>query len=185
MRPLNLAARPFRNQRLPNALLALAWIALVAMTVVHGVALARLLPSRTSARDREVAALEQESARLRQAAAATPLARADPAEVTQWTLVKDLVDRRAFSWTDLFARLEEVVPDGVRLTSISPSVRKGDMLLDVVAQGRSPDEGWDFVRRLDERTEFSDVFPTSEGEKGEFHYTMRYRPPRPVAEARP
>ncbi len=176
MRPVNLARNPFRNQRLPNLLFALAWIVLLGVTAAHALAVRRLLPARTSARQREVAALEAESARLRAEAARARTERVDPAALARWTVVKDLVDRRALSWTALFARLEGVLPDGVRLVSIAPTLRRGDILLDVSAEVRSPDEGWDFVQRLEQRPEFSSVYPTSEGGLGAFHYTMRYRP---------
>jgi len=46
----------------------------------------------------------------------------------------------------------------------------------VQAVVRSPEIGWQFVRTLEEDGDFEDVFPLSEGENGEFHYTMRYRP---------
>jgi hypothetical protein len=86
------------------------------------------------------------------------------------------VDRRAFSWTGLFARLEEKLPEGARLVSIAPTVRRGEVLLDVQAVMRSPEVGWEFMRSLEDGGDFADVFPLSEGENGEFHYTMRFRP---------
>ena len=103
-------------------------------------------------------------------------------------MIKELVDRRAFSWTDLFARLEERLPDGARLVSITPSVARGEICLDVQAVVRSPEVGWQFMRALEEDGDFDDVFPLSEGEGGEFHYTMRYRPraaPPPRRRRRP
>ena len=36
--------------------------------------------------------------------------------------------------------------------------------------------GWQFIRALEEGGDFDDVFPVSEGQNGEFHYTMHYRP---------
>ena len=95
------------------------------------------------------------------------------------------MDRRAFSWTGLFGRLEERLPEGARLVSIAPAVRRGDIVLDVLAVVRSPEVGWQFVRALEEDGDFADVFPLSEGEGGEFHYTMRYRPHAARAAAAP
>jgi hypothetical protein len=46
----------------------------------------------------------------------------------------------------------------------------------VQAVVRSPEVGWQFIRILEEGGDFDDVFPLSEGQGGEFHYTMRYRP---------
>lgn len=176
MRPLNLARTPLRNERLPAVASTAALVVVLAVTAVHGVTLRRLLPDRTSARHRELAELDAESARLRAEATALRAERTDARELARWTLIKDVVDRRAFSWTGLFARLEDVLPDGVRLVSVAPSVQRGEILLDVTAIGRSAEDGWELVRVLEEQPEFSEVFPKSEGENSEFQYTMRYRP---------
>jgi Tfp pilus assembly protein PilN len=183
VRPANLAARPFRNERLRNAAVVAAMIALLAVTVRHAFVVRSLLPGRTSSLHDEVARLEAETARLRGEQESLRGLTPDPKALARWLVVKDLVDRRAFSWTDLFARLEERLPDGARLVSIAPTVHHGDILLDVQAAMRSPEVGWQFMRSLDEGGDFKDVFPLSESEAGDFHYTMRYRP-RAAAPAR-
>jgi Tfp pilus assembly protein PilN len=176
VKALNLAQRPFRNERLPATGFAVAAAVLVGVTVWHAAVIRDLLPARTSERHRAVATLEAEAAKL-QAEARTLKPETPPAAtLAQWTLVKDLVDRRAFSWTGLFARLEQLIPEGVRLTSISPSVSKGEVALDVTAAVRSREAGWEFVRVLEDGGgDFYDAYPTSENGV-EFHYEMRYRP---------
>jgi len=176
MRPANLARRPFRNERLPNLLFAAAAVAVGLVTVRHAFLVRALLPGRTSALHDEVTRLETEAARLRSEQASMRGVAPEPKALARWLVVKELVDRRAFSWTTLFARLEERLPDGARLVSIAPSVRRGEILLDVQAVVRSPEVGWQFMRTLEEGGDFADVFPLSEGVAGEFHYTMRYRP---------
>ena len=139
------------------------------------VVIQNLLPARTSEGHREVDALEGELDKLR-AHARTLKTETPPAStLAQWNLVKELVDRRAFSWTGLFARLEQLIPDGVRLTSISPSVRKGQVDLDVDAAVRSRESGWEFVRVLEAGGDFHSVYPKSEN-GNEFRYVIRYRP---------
>jgi Tfp pilus assembly protein PilN len=182
MRPANLARQPFRNERLPNLLFALAVVAVVVLTVRHAFVARALLPGRTSALHDEVMRLEGEAARLRSEQASLRGVAPEPKALARWLVVKDLVDRRAFSWTNLFARLEERLPDGARLVSITPKVTRGEIVLDVQAVVRSPEVGWQFVRTLEAGGDFDDVFPLSEGAGGEFHYTMRYRP-RPEAAA--
>jgi Tfp pilus assembly protein PilN len=177
MRSLNLAAQPFRNERLGEALFAAGAVGLLALTVWHAAVIRDLLPARTSALHREVAALEAELASLRQEGRSGRTETPPAPVLAQWTLVKDLVDRRAFSWTGLFASLEEVIPEDVRLTSITPVVRKGQVELDLTATVRSASAGWEFVRALGESEEFHDVYPMSETDR-EFRYTMRYRPRR-------
>ena len=176
MRPANLARRPFRNERLPNLLFAAAAVALVALTVRHAFVVRALLPGRTSALHDEVTRLEAEASRLRTEQGTLRGVAPDPKALARWLVVKDLVDRRAFSWTTLFARLEERLPDGARLVSITPTVQHGEILLDVQAVVRSPEVGWQFIRTLEEGGDFDDVFPLSESQGGEFHYRMRYRP---------
>jgi hypothetical protein len=176
MRPLNLASEPFRNERLPVLALVVAGLAVLALTVQHLVLLQELLPGRTSATRQEAAALEAESERLRSEARAARAPRPEPAGLAEWTLIKDLVDRRAFSWTLLFAHLESVLPDGVHLVSIIPSVRRGELLLDVGAVARTPADAREFVRRLEGREEFDDVYLREEGDRGEVRFTMKYRP---------
>lgn len=176
MRPLNLASQPFGNERLPVLALALAAAAVLALTVQHAVLLREVQPGRTSETRNEAEALEAESARLRAEARSPRLPRAEPAGLPEWVLIKDLVDRRAFSWTLLFAHLESVLPDGVHLVSIAPSVRKGELLLDVAAVARTPEDAREFVRRLEGREEFDDVYLREEGDRGEVRFTMKYRP---------
>ena len=176
MRPLNLASEPFRNERLPVLALAVAAFAVMVLTVQHALIVGELLPGRTSGARQEAAALDAESARLWAEARSPHAPRPDPAGLAEWALIKDLVDRRAFSWTLLFAHLEAVLPDGVHLVSIAPHVRKGEVLIDVAAVVRSPDDAREFVRRLEGRQEFDDVYLLEEGDRGAVRFTMKYRP---------
>ena len=183
MKALNLAGRPFRNERLAATAFMAAALGLIALSVWHAVVIRNLLPARTSERHQEVAALEAEASRLGAEERAllkieTPAA----PTVAEWNLVKDLVDRRAFSWTGLFARLEQLLPEGVRLKSVSPTVVKGQVELDVDATVRSRESGWEFVRVLEAGGDFYGVYPRRET-GNEFSYTLRYRPQRPAGAA--
>ena len=191
MRPLNLASQPFRNERLPSLLVVLAALAVTGVSVRHAFALRGLLPGRTSALNQELAALEGERVSLRNEATRLRSTRPDGGALAHWAVLKELVDRRAFSWSGLFALLEEVLPQGIRLVSIAPSVsKKGQMQLDIAAVARSNEDALEFIRVLEDREEFADVLPRSRtGEQGtEFRYTMKYEPgpspsPDPAAAA--
>jgi Tfp pilus assembly protein PilN len=182
-RCLNLASRPFRNEAPAGILFWTAAALLAALTVRHALAVQALLPGPTSsALQREAAALEKEIADLRAEARRLRAPAPDPARVSEWLLIKDLVDKRTFSWTQLFSRLEEVLPPGVRLTSVTPQVHRGELRLDVMATARSRADGFELARVLQERAEFADVYPLSvaSSDKGEdFTYTMKYRPAAP------
>ena len=186
MRPLNLASQPFRNETLPAVLLALGAVVLVVVTVRHALTIRRLLPAQTSAAHRQAAALEEEAARLRAEVRATRVARPASTVIAQWVLLKELVDRRAFSWTGLFSVLEEVLPPGIRLLSIAPRVDKDGVKLELNAAARSYEQGLELIRILEDRPEFASVYPVSRGDEEEsrFRYTMHYVPQDPSA-ARP
>jgi len=176
---LNLASRPFRNERLPAVLMGLAAFALVLLTVRHVVALKDLLPGRVSALDQEALGLEQELAGLRQEAARLRGPKPDPERLKQWTSLRGLVDRRAFSWTTLLASLEDVLPIGVRLVSIAPSLKDGKVTLDIAAVARRFEDRHLLLRELDKSPEFEEVFLRTAGESDrgeEFTYSTRYLP---------
>ena len=180
MLPLNLASRPFRNPRLPALLLGVASVALLLVTVEHGLVLKRLLSAKASAFEQEVSQLERESEQLRARSRELQGVQTDRASLARWLLVKDIVDRRVFSWTELLTRLSAVLPPGVRLTSIAPQVKGGRVRLELVAQVQSADEGLGFVRALEQRPEFADVYPLSASQReggAEFRYSMNYLAP--------
>src|SRR6185295_11383405 len=102
LRQLNLATRPFRNERLPALLLALAFTVAGAVTLKHALMVRRLMPGRTSGLARQVDDLEAERARLGSEVARLRAPRPEPAVLGRWTRLTELVDRRAFSWSRLF-----------------------------------------------------------------------------------
>lgn len=180
MRPLNFSSQPFRNEALPAVLFGTASVLLVAITIYHAFAVRGLLPARTSKVHKEVAALEAEVERLRTEARGLKAPTPDKGVLAEWGVLKDLVDRRTFSWTGLFARLEQVLPRDVRLVSIAPDVKQGQVVLELVAVARPPQAGLGLVGVLEGRGEFEDVYPVSvaeqDGGAAEFRYTMRYVP---------
>jgi Tfp pilus assembly protein PilN len=179
MSPLNLAARPFRNERLPTLILALGLLLLAGLSVRHVLAARDLAPGRGSDVEREVAELERETARLREASRELSRLLPETTAVKEWDKVRELVDRRAFSWTALFAALEEVVPPGIRLVSIAPEEADGGMRLAVLARGGSAEDGLAFLEALQQRADFQGAFLTSasDGADGsDFSYLVRYVP---------
>jgi Tfp pilus assembly protein PilN len=188
MPALNLATRPFRNERLPALLLALGFTVAGAVTVKHAFAIRALMPGRTSGLAREVQQLEDELSRLRAQTASMRAPRPDPEAVAHWTLLKELVDQRTFAWSGLFAVLERSLPRGVRLVSIAPSVEKGQTLVDLSAIARSNEDGLELITALEAQPEFEEVLPrarTGESERN-FRLTLKYRPaPAPAAAASP
>jgi Tfp pilus assembly protein PilN len=186
--PLNLASRPFRNERLPRVLLWAAWAGALALTLVHGFVVRDLLPERTSARHAEAQHLEET---LKTTAARVAAGKSDVSveSLKLWTALKAIVDGRAFSWTGLLADLERVVPPGVRIASLSPEQKDGRTRLKLEALVRKPEESLEFLRALEARPQFSLVYPLSvtEDSDGRRHtsYSMLYEPLAGGAELEP
>jgi len=181
----NLATRPLRNERLPAVLLGLALTVLLAASVEHLLVLRELLPSRTAAVEGEVRGLEQELLALRSEARSLPRPRPDPRVLAEWQVIRGLVDRRTFSWARLLARLEEILPSSVKLSSIAPLAKDEETWIEVTAVGRTITDGFDLLRVLQRAGEFDEVVPSSVGEgpsgDGEIRYSMKYTPPSEAA----
>jgi Tfp pilus assembly protein PilN len=185
--PLNLARRPFRNERLPTLLLAVAGVALAAATVRHAVVAWDLLPGRARDVESQVVGLETEATRLRAEAAGLQELAAPPAALAEWMAVKGLVDRRAFSWTGLFSALEQALPAGVQLVSVAPQEGESGMELSLAAQGRSGEDALALLKSLQVHGEFEGAFLNgwTDGREGvDISCTVRYQPRRPAGGGR-
>jgi len=114
---LNVATKPFTNRALPWVVaVVLAFISLVAMVfIARGTATAN---AKANEVQREISSLnQQEQAMLKQA---EEVQRALTAEQQQsLKSAHELVKRKRFSWSRLFADLEAVLPGGVRVTRIT------------------------------------------------------------------
>jgi Tfp pilus assembly protein PilN len=100
----------------------------------------------------------------------------------EWSAVQGLVDRRAFSWTGLFAALEKALPPGVRLVSVSPKDGQGGMELSLAAVGRQVSDPLALFEALQSSPDFERVFLNSwtEGRNGvDISCTVRYAPKAP------
>lgn len=177
---LNLASRPFRNRRLPRFAAAALALAALLLTALHGLMLSRLHAAPARQRQAEVAALEAELRELRAAQSRLALPEVSRATAARWEAVREVVDRRAFSWTLLLSRLEAALPRDVRLVSVAPSAAEGRLFVQVSAEAETIEAGFALVARLEECPEFADVRPSSivDGDQGqvEMQYRLQYLP---------
>ncbi len=61
-----------------------------------------------------------------------------------------LIDRRTFSWTELFNRFETTLPDDVRITSVRPTADpKRGIVLDITVVAKSVDDVNQFMEHLE------------------------------------
>jgi Tfp pilus assembly protein PilN len=156
----NLSTRPFYNERAVHmALLALA-IVVVGATVFNVSRVIRYSRSDTqlatqATRDEARAAdLRQQAARLR--------ASVDPRQLdfasADARQANELIDRRTFSWTELFNRFETTLPDEVRIASVRPRVdRDHGFMLVINVVARSVDDTNTFIENLEATGAFANV----------------------------
>ena len=176
---INLASRPFQNERLPATLFAAAVAATLVLTLAHaalGVWLVRRGGPAEDVRQREA-----ELANLRREVAALRVAPPAAAVVARWRTLQDLVDRRMFSWSLLFSQLEDSLPRQVKLLAVSPTVAKGDVALRLSAIAAPPEEGLAFIETLETEGPFAQVYPKNVHQDDEggarYEYELRYRRP--------
>ncbi len=185
---LNLARRPFRNERLPTLALVLGCVGLLLAGGWHAVVARDLAPGRSRDVASEVVKLEEEIGELRAESAELRRVAAPPEKLKEWVAVKKLVDRRMFSWTGLFAALEEAMPPGVRLVAVAPSEERGGTELKLTAGGRSNEDALALMASLQAHPQFEGAFLDgwNEGREGfDINCTVRYRPkPRPAEKSR-
>jgi Tfp pilus assembly protein PilN len=164
---LNLASQPFRNRALP-------WTAAAAVSLASLLALVLILVEYRRARaeadlaERQAAALRRERDELQQQAEAI---RESIPEAERRTLeaAHALVERKEFSWAQLFSDLEAALPTGVRVGSIAVrSVsRFGELTraeLDMTVVGRQPSDVTGMINEMNRGGTFSAV-PVTENHR--------------------
>ena len=181
--PLNLAREPFRNERLPTLLLAVGTLVLLGVTARQAQVAWELLPGRARDASTELQTLESEAQKLRSESAMMHEVTPPAATVEEWAAVKALVDRRAFSWTGLFAALEQALPPGVRLVAVTPGGGGSTTELTLTAVGRSSEDALALLQSLQAHADFDGAFLngwTDSTEGVDISCTVHYVP-KPVA----
>src|SRR5205807_277008 len=138
----NLSTRPFYNERSVRLLLLLLAVIVVAFTAFNASRVLRYSRSDTrlqtqASRDEARAAdLRQQAVRLR----ATVNTKQIETAAYDAREANDLIDRRTFSWTDLFNRFETTLPDDVRITAVRPKVEQEGFALEIHVVARAIDD---------------------------------------------
>ncbi|MCU1383632.1 MAG: hypothetical protein JWL71_2329 [Acidobacteria bacterium] len=161
----NLSTRPFYNERLVRLWLIALAIVVLAATAFNASRVMRYsrsdtrLATQATHDEARAADLRQQAARLR--------ASVDPRKVdfaaADARQANDLIDRRTFSWTELFNRFETTLPDEVRIASVRPRVdRDAGIVLAITISARSVDDVQTFIANLEETGAFTNVRPVEE-----------------------
>jgi Tfp pilus assembly protein PilN len=161
----NLATRPFYNDRAVRAWLTVAAAVVAAATLFNVTRVLRYSRSDTqlatqAARDESRAQdLRQQAARLRATVDVRQIERASN-EARQ---ANELIDRRTFSWTELFNRFETTLPDEVRITAVRPRIEQGEgVMLEIVVLARNATDILRFMDNLNKTGAFAELQPVDE-----------------------
>lgn len=156
----NLATRPFYNERLVRTILGIVGIVAVGLLLFDAAQIVRLRTRSADVRA-EAEAAEGEAARLRaESRAITQSLNQQQLETVQVAATEAnlLIDRRAFSWTDLFNRFEATLPAGVRIVAVQPQVdQAGRMLVAINVISRRVEDLDEFTEALQETGAFSNA----------------------------
>ena len=159
---INLATEPFRRDR---PVLVGSAAAAILLAVLLGIQGAIIFSERGQAAETRVTIdrlnAQLRSIRAQQAKLNTTLAKPENAEVLERSLfLNTLIDRKAISWTKIFADLEKVMPYNVRLVSVRlPEVdAENQVLLDMVVGCKEVGPVLELLKRLEASPQFG---PTS------------------------
>jgi Tfp pilus assembly protein PilN len=161
----NLSTRPFYNEGVVRTWLAILALVAVAATIFNVSRVLQYSRSDTelatqASRDEARAAEVRTTAGKLRASVDTKQVDAASVEARQ---ANDLIDRRTFSWTELFNRLETTLPPEVRITSVRPSLdRDRRITLNITVLARGVDDVNEFMERLEATGAFANVLSRDE-----------------------
>lgn len=162
----NLATAPLENNRrfiTGSSFLGIMGIGVMLLLALHAVHTRRANREMRETIDNlrehvRISQREQESLRnaFKSAQATEALKRSE--------FLNGLIEARTFPWTKMFADLEDILPPGVRVISISPKMDSTGVVTVVFSVGAVNDEQEiKFLNAIDTSPVFSDVHVTQEG----------------------
>jgi len=187
---LNLASKPFSNRLLPWVLTAvILFISMVGLVVV--IQLTTSINRDVASRNASVNKMKQEEQAL--ITKGEELKRQFSIDKQQaLQAAHQLVDRKGFSWSRLFADLEDAVPDNVRVSRIAVRgiTRQGDQTvadLDLAVFSKTSPNVLQMISEMNKSGIFSAELKNQNLQKGrgesgsEFELAVVYRPRHGVA----
>jgi Tfp pilus assembly protein PilN len=180
---LNLASRPFRDYR-PVYAAVVVMALLTAILALNNVDTLLKYRTETKTTRGDITLLEQQTAsEQHKADALTQRLRGVDLKLlsAQTEFANAQLAERAFSWSELLDRLERVLPDDVRLQSVSPTFDKDGLVhLAMMCVAKSGTGLSSTINRFNGDPHFANAFPTSEAidQSGEHRITLGvdYRP---------
>jgi hypothetical protein len=147
----NLSTRPFYNERVVLAAIALVAFLTVALTAFNAAQILSLTSHSAEFEARRAAAEEKSDDFRAQARTIEQALNREDVDVVQAAAreANQLIDRRAFSWTTLFNQFEDTLPQDVRIMSVAPQQdREGRMLVAITTVARTDEDLDTFIERL-------------------------------------
>jgi hypothetical protein len=179
---LNLASRPYRDYRPVYAVVVVSSI-LIAFLMLNNVDTFYRYIRETKATRSKIADLDRQAEteqRQTQQVSERLLTFNVKVLSEQTQFVNARLAERAFSWSELLDRLEQVVPNDVRLQSIMPTFGKdGFVHLTVIALGKNSESMVHTLDRFNHDAHFANAFPSSEDRTDDgYHFgvSLDYRP---------
>jgi Tfp pilus assembly protein PilN len=179
---LNLASRPYRDYRALYAVVVVSSL-LIAFMMLNNVDTYYRYIRETKATRSKIADLDRQAeTEQRQTQQVSERLRSFNVKVLseQTQFVNARLAERAFSWSELLDRLERVIPNDVRLESISPTFGKdGFVHLSVIALGKNSASMVHTLDRFNHDAHFANAFPSSEDKTDNgYHFgvSLDYRP---------
>ena len=160
----NLSTRPFYNERVVHLVLAVVGVlALGILTagVVRILELARSNTELTAAAEqseRTTAGISTQASALRRETSNAEL----EALATAAQEANRLIDRRVFSWTEFFNRIERTLPGNVMLTAVRPDIDADLISVLVGVIGREVDDIDRFIEELEATGAFAEILAREE-----------------------
>lgn len=161
---LNLSTAPQENRRpFVAAAVLIGAIAAIALVVLSWAAYGswssdREVRAQISSLEDQIRQSTAEQARLA-AYFHTPQARDI---LDRANFLNSLIDERSFPWTDIFQSLEQTLPDGVRVVSISPKLVNGRAELKLTVGAANDQQKVRFLKAMETSKSFSNLEITSE-----------------------
>jgi Tfp pilus assembly protein PilN len=183
---LNLSTRPFPAYRLMNIALAVLLVVIVAVSSWQAVGFRRYSRLARSIRTQEQdSRVEAEALGKRVADLESRLDRPEAtAKLTEISFLNHLIQRKSFSWTRLWAILEDMIPPDVHLESLTPEIElNGPVTLRINVQARSIADVSVFIHRLEESSVFEKIIVSAANEKQDPNPNLNPNPnPNAMAE---
>jgi Tfp pilus assembly protein PilN len=191
----NLSSKPFYNVRAVQVIVGALAAIVLGITLFNVIEIVRLvaaqqtLGANADAAEREATRLRGEAARIR--------GQINPKELQTVASAareaNELIDQRAFSWTELFAQFEMTLPEDVRITAMQPRVENRMFVVAVSVEARRAEDLDGFIQALERTGMFQNVLATETqaNEDGlleaiiEGHYQPRLRAEQPAGQAVP